>query len=272
MRIGGVLPHLGKYGGIRRFLELGNVFIQRGINYTIFTNEGSKCKWFNYKGEIKNWSSIKSDYIFFPYPPSFKILSKVKGKIFIYVIAGGRFLHGYKTVYGKYPFIVNNRIFFKYFPKAHLIEGGVNTHYFKPARSVSASDKVKVLYYDSPRVFKGSNYIRAQLAGINGVTLIGLRGLNNKELVRAYQNGDFFVAWESREGWCNMAAEAVASGLTVVTNGKNCEPFRDKVIIVKDLRKFFSDPHNRKIRKRGSMEEFSWERVTDQLLKLFRQR
>lgn len=264
------MPHLGNYGGVRRFLEIGNEFIKKKIPYTVFSANESKCSWFNFKGVIKSWSNIEADYILIGDTPSFRILPEVKGKIFIYVIAGGHFLTGYQKIYEKYPFIVNNRIFLKYFPTAHSIEGGVNIQNFKPTRPAAISDRIKVLYYDSRRTFKGSNYIRAQLAGINGVTLFGLRGLNNKELVRVYQNGDFLVAWESREGWCNMAAEAVASGLTVVTNGANCEPFRDKVIIVKDLRKFFSNPHNRKIRKHGSMEEFSWERVTDQLLKLFR--
>lgn len=270
MKVGAILPHLDQYGGVRRFLEIGNCFIEKKINYTVFASSGNRCNWFDYKGSIRDWSKIHADYILIADPPSFRVLPKVKGKIFICVIAGGHFLRMYKGIYEKYPFIVNNRIFLKYFPKAHLVEGGVNIHHFKPMRRAAISDKVEVLYYDSPRMCKGSNYIRTQLAGIDGVKLVGLRDLNNKKLIRAYQNGDFLVAWESREGWCNVAAEAAASGLTVVTNGVNCEPFRDRVIIVKDLRKFFSDPHNRKIRKRGSMEEFSWEKVTDQLLKLFR--
>lgn len=274
MKIGAVLPHLASFGGIRRFLEIGNEFIRRGIPYTVFSAKGTKCSWFDFKGEIKSWSDIKADCILIAHPPNFRVLPKVrkqypKTKIFIYVVAGRGFLKGYKAVYGKYPFIINNRVFLKYFPKAHLIEGGVNIHHFKPTRPVTASDKVKVLYYRSRRRCKGSNYIRRQLTGIDGVELTGLRGLNNRELVRRYQNADFFIGWEAREGWPNTIAEALASGLTVVTNGFNCEPFMDKVIRTKDLRGFFSSPKHRKIRKRCSMAEFSWEIVVNKLLGVF---
>lgn len=270
MTVGAILPHLQQFGGVRRFLEIGNVFAKRGIPYTIFTKQDRKCEWFPFKGSVKDWSNITADRILLGDAGSFGLLPRIRGKVYIYVIAGGMYIKMYKKVYGRYPFITNNRVFLKYFPKAHLVEGGVNIHHFKPIRPVRISDKVRVLYYNGPGPHKNAGYIRKQLNNINGVKLIGLRGLNNAELVRMYQSGDFFVAWESREGWSNTAAEALASGLTVVTNGLNCEPFINRVIKVKNLRTFFSDSNNRKIRKRCSMKKFSWEGVVDQLLKILR--
>ena len=68
------------------------------------------------------------------------------------------------------------------------------------------------------------------------------------------------MAWESRGGGtCNTAAEAIASGLTVVTNGVNTEPYANRVIKVDNLREFFTDP----------MKEFSWDRIADKLLEIF---
>ena len=253
MKIGAILPHLGMYGGTRRFLELGNAFTRRGIDYTIFSEKGLRCRWFKCDFKVRDWSDIEADYILIGDPPSFKVLDEVKGKVFICVIAGGKYISMYREVYGKYPFILNNRVFTKYFPDSHLIEGGVNIEWFRPKKS-------KVLFYEDNRIFKGSNYIREQLSGLANIELIGLRGLDNKELQEAYQGGDYFVSAEGREGWANMAAEAMASGLTVVTNGVNCEPFIDKVIIAKNLREFFSNP----------MKEFSWERVADKLLEVFK--
>ena len=252
MKIGAILPHLGIYGGIRYFLEIGNVFADRGMDYTVFSNQGQECSWFKCNFPIKNWDKIEADYIIIADPPSFKILPTVKGKVFIYVIAGGHFLQGYQTLYGQYPFILNNKVFSQYFPDSHLVEGGVNTKWFRPK-------KRKVLFYDDPRPCKESAYIKKQLSGLNSVELVGLKGLNNEEIAKAYQKGDYFVSWESREGWSDTAAEAIASGLTVVTNGVNCEPFRDRVIIVENLRDFFTDP----------MKEFSWERIADKLLEIF---
>lgn len=253
MHIGAILPHLQCFGGVRRFLELGNSFIKRGYEYTIFSNKEQKCTWFDFKGKICDWSEIKADYILIADPPSFKILSKVRGKIFVYVIAGGHFIDKYKSVYGKYPFILNNRVFKKYFPKSYLVEGGVNIKKFTPR-------KRKVLFYDTDRAIKGASYIKEQLSDLENLELIGLKGLNDKQIADAYKEGDYFVSWENREGWSNTSAEALASGLTVVTNGVGCEPFQNKVIIVKDLRKFFTSP----------MEEFDWTYITSQLLEIFK--
>ncbi|MBA7612191.1 hypothetical protein ES703_19427 [subsurface metagenome] len=269
MRVGAILPHLQNFGGVRRFLEIGNVCTQRGIDYTIFSKKDHKCAWFTYTGKIQHWSKIAADYILIGDPPSFKILPRVHGKVYICVIAGGRFLPMYQQAYGKYPFILNNRVFKKYFPKSYLVEGGVNIHRFKPKSPTPVSDKVRVLFYHTSRAIKGSRDIQHALRGIPGVTLVGLRGLSDQALAEAYHTGDFFVSWEHRAGWGNMAAEALASGLTVVTNGVNCEPFADRVIRTNDLRKFFSNPHNRKIRKSSSMADFSWEVVVDKLLKVF---
>lgn len=272
MKVGAILPHCRQFGGVRRFMEIGNVMTNKGIDYTIYVRGGSDYPtWFNYKGKIKAWpKKIKTDYLLIGDPPCFKVLKRVKGKIFIYVIAGGRFKAMYKKQYKKHPFIINNRVFKQYFPKSHLIEGGVNIHTFKPTGLSSTNDKPKVLYYDGAGRHKGAPYIRQELSNIKGINLVGLRGLGNKDLVKAYQEGDFFVSWESRAGWSNCSAEALACGLTVVTNGTNCQPFIDKVIRVKKLKEFFSHPANLKIRKIRSMSEFSWEKVTDKLLKIFK--
>ncbi len=253
MKIGAIIPHLGGCGGVRRFLELGNVFSKRKIDYTLFSNEIWDYEWFKCNFLIRDWSDIEADYILIADPPSFQVLPIVKGKVFIYVIAGGHFLRAYRAVYDKYPFIINNRVFSKYFPDSYLVEGGVNTEWFKPK-------KRKVLYYDSDRACKCSGYIREQLSGLDNVELVGLNNLDNERLRQAYQEGDYFVSGEGREGWGNMAAEAIASGLTVVTNGVNCEPFSNRVITVNNLREFFTDP----------MKEFSWEKVADKILEVFK--
>ncbi len=254
MRIGAILPHLGMYGGVRRFLEIGNVFIRRGINYTIFSRKGQKCGWFKCDFKIKEWSNMEADYILIGDPPCFGVLPKVKGKVFIYVIAAGKYTAMYKKVYGRYPFIAINRTSLEFFPDAYLTEVGVNTKWFTPKRR-------KVLFYNDRRSCKNSDHIKKQLGGLKNVELVGLKNLNNEQMRRAYQNGDYFVAWETRGGGtCNTAAEAIASGLTVVTNGVNTEPYANRVIKVKDLRRFFTNP----------MEEFSWEHIADKLLVIFK--
>jgi len=274
VKIGAILPHLQCFGGVRRFLELGNVFVDRGIDYTIFARKSHTCDWFDFKGKVMDCSKIKADYVIVSYPPDFSVLGRVEGKVFVYVIVGGKYIEPYNRIYGTYPFIINNRVFKKWYPKAHLVEGGVNTEFFKPSTIFEIRDITKpkkVLYYNKDS--KGGDYIKSQLADLDTIELVGFQGLNNNNLLKMYQSGDFFVSWESREGWSNPSAEALACGLTVVTNGFNCQPFIDKVIVTTDLRKFFMDSNNLVAQKRYySMEQFSWEKVADKLLELFAQR
>ena len=108
MQIGAIVPHLGIYGGVRYFLEIGNICVGRGIDYTIFSNREQECSWFDFKGKIKDWSNIEADYILVGDPPSFKVLPTVKGKVFIYVM---EFIN---------PLIFNNEIKHERIGKATL--------------------------------------------------------------------------------------------------------------------------------------------------------
>src|SRR5690242_15482507 len=48
-----VLPHLGVYGGIRRFLELGEVWVKRGHRVAIFVPDPAAARpWLTFSGPI----------------------------------------------------------------------------------------------------------------------------------------------------------------------------------------------------------------------------
>lgn len=256
--IGAVLPCLDKRGGVRHFLEVGNELIRRGYDYTVFTPpEHQTQDWFDYKGKIADWRyGIKADKILVGDPLLFPAITKMCGEVFIWVLGSGPYKEMYDPYYGKYPFILINRWFLKDYPKAHLCELGVNTKHFKPK-------KRKVLFYSGGErgLHKQGHIIYNALKDIKNIELIELANLDNKKLAEAYRNGDYFVSWEMEGGFSNTSAEALASGLPVVTNGNNCEPFIDKVVVVEDeeaLRSFFKDP----------MKENTWEKTVDNLLKI----
>jgi hypothetical protein len=115
-------------------------------------------------------------------------------------------------------------------------------------------------YYAGRGALKGEDAIVSALSGVPHVELVPIAGLSHRDLVEAYSSLNYFVAWESREGWSNTAAEALSCGVPVVTNGVGCEPFLDRCITVPDLRRFFERP----------LHEFSWEVVCMKLADIWK--
>lgn len=258
--IGAVVPCLDKRGGVRHFLEVGNELVKRGYPYTVFTEPAALekwDKWFAFKGNLADWRyGIKADRLLVGDPLLFPALPKMEGRIFIWVLASGPYKEQYDAYYGQYPFLLINRWFLQDYPQGRLCELGVNTEHFK-------LKKRKVLFYSGGErgLHKQGHVIYQALSDLPGIELVELKDLNNDQLAEAYRGGDFFVSWEMEGGFSNTAAEALASGLPVVTNGHNCEPFLDKVIKVKDrqaLRSFFENP----------MGNNTWEKTVDNLLNI----
>ena len=61
MKIAAVLPHVEVFGGVRRYLEIGNEFAKRGCHFVLFHPDGTKPEWFDFKGITKPFSSLGED-------------------------------------------------------------------------------------------------------------------------------------------------------------------------------------------------------------------
>jgi hypothetical protein len=253
MKIAAIVPHLLQFGGIRRFLELGNVFAARGCDYTVYARKPKFSSWFDYRGNLSDWAKIDADIVLIADPPCFPILQHINSPVYVWVIAGGHYVRQYRELSSRYPFLVNNRTFLKEFPDARLVEGGVNVERFYPSKLV-------VGYYAGRGWTKGEEDIVGMLGDLPDIKLLPIKGWADLQLPEVYRSLDYFVTWEKRTGWSNTAAEALACGIPVVTNGMNCEPFSNLVIKTSDLRAFFSKP----------MAEFSWEAVADKLEEIWK--
>lgn len=55
LRVCGLVHTLNKYGGVRRYLELGNEFIKRGYEFDLLTEKQGQEQesWIDFKGRIK---------------------------------------------------------------------------------------------------------------------------------------------------------------------------------------------------------------------------
>ena len=68
MRLGVLLPHTKLYGGVKRFLELGNIFVEKGHDFCVYTPDATPPDWFSYKGRMA-WKrdishSFKTNFIY----------------------------------------------------------------------------------------------------------------------------------------------------------------------------------------------------------------
>lgn len=267
MKIAAIVPHLLPFGGIRRFLEVGNVMTARGHDYTIYAKEapvGARiATWMDYHGKFLGWEeaefTFEADVVLIGDPSTLEVLEDptvtISGKVCVWVIAAGieSFLEEYKKAENwGFTMILNTSLYRKHFPTARICAGGVNTSTFTPKT-------MRVGYYAGRGNHKGEPHIIESLEGLKHVIPVAIMGLDTPNLVKVYKSLDYFVCSENRPGWSNMAAEAIACGIPVVSDSKNTDLFSDRVINVKDLRAFFESP----------MEDFSWEKVCDKLLEIW---
>ena len=58
MKIAALLPHVEIYGGVRRYLEIGNALARRGHRFVLHHPTGEKPGWLEFLGETKTFSGL----------------------------------------------------------------------------------------------------------------------------------------------------------------------------------------------------------------------
>lgn len=61
MKLGVLLPHTKLYGGVKRFLELGNIFVEKGHDVCIYTPDAKPPTWFDFKGRMATFDCLPND-------------------------------------------------------------------------------------------------------------------------------------------------------------------------------------------------------------------
>ncbi len=61
MKLGVLLPHTKLYGGVKRFLELGNIFVEKGHDFCVYTPDAKAPDWFPYKGRMATFEQAATD-------------------------------------------------------------------------------------------------------------------------------------------------------------------------------------------------------------------
>jgi glycosyltransferase involved in cell wall biosynthesis len=246
-----ILPHVLLFGGVRRFFELGNLLIQRGHQFLIFTPLGELPDWFSFHGRIEKVNSLsnyKIDCIFFTQEEFLEDIVRSNARLKILYHVGPR-VKLYKTL--KYRNIVifsNSTNMYELDKRKYGIEtvkayGGVhippqseNTFKTQPVKImaygrlarkgkgtslvVKACEKlyrlgynVELLLFDSPIDADSREKIQKFSCKVPFQFILNHPVAQNDQL---FSRADVFVAAEKKGGWSNTAAEALASCVPLV--------------------------------------------------------
>jgi glycosyltransferase involved in cell wall biosynthesis len=315
--LGAILPHVKVFGGVKRFLELGNIFENRGIRFIIFTDNIGETDWFDFNGRfdtIKNISNYSLDGLFITEPIFLPYLlnSGAKHKIFYHVIESPilRRVLKYKDIRifanssNIYEFIKR-----RYSYTAFKAYGAVNIEKFWPGEQeedpkpfvvmaygrlsrkrkgthlvVKACEKlcrkgydIKLLLFDTPVDHESVVAIE------NFSCKVPFEFIRNhpiRENVSLFHRADVFVSAERKAGWSNTTAEAMASGIPVISTVSGTRDFlidgetglttwRHSYFIAKNIRKLVENKELRAhlaLNGRKKIEEFSWEKLGERIL------
>ena len=124
MKIAAVLPHVEIFGGVKRYLEIGNELASRGYYFVLFHPEGSKPEWLEFKGITKSFSSLGeetfdiglcSEYSVLPY---FEKLT-ARAKCFYFLLKGHK--QEKETIKKNYFFLGNSEGLCRHLEKKYKI-------------------------------------------------------------------------------------------------------------------------------------------------------
>lgn len=263
MKIAAILPHTLVFGGVRRYLELGNRFVTRGHTFDIYTLDGAAPGWLSFAGGVRPLAELGDgvhDVAICGSPELLGYLDRSRSRVRIFYlqiegVEGERRI----VVSGKYRIMVNSSGLARRVRRRYGVEpidgiGGVNPELFHPLAR-KPGGPFRVLCYgrlSKPR--KGTRFVVQAVRSLRGKGLdieldlfdtlnpgaedprIGFdpgvpfryyMNLPQERMAAMYVSADAFVSAEHRSGWCNTGAEAAACGVPLVCTGSGTEDFAE---------------------------------------------
>jgi len=274
MRISTFLPHTGVFGGVRRFLELGNEWISLGHEVTLYTPDGSPPAWLAYRGAVRPLASAAgaaAELALCADPHTYDAFRASRAGTHVYycVLEGdeglGRAIADPGVTLaansGKLRRALARRA------RRPVLDGagGIRVTQFRPEPARRPDAPLRVLVNGRrSRPKKGTDLVLAAMRGLRGapaheVVLFDTVEPHNRqdprdgaplpanarfvlnptqdELVALYQSAHVFVAAERKAGWCNTALEALACGCALVCTESGTRDFaRDGINALVTLR------------------------------------
>lgn len=256
-----ILPHTLLFGGVRRFFELGEIFIKNGHQMFVFTPEGKAPDWFHFSGTVDTLNNLPNyslDCLFITEHVFLQNLLDAQSGIKVFYHVGPR--ASLKEVMKHKEVIVfsNSTNMYLHDKKKYGLEtvkarGGVHIPstakeikgpqdpfvimcYGRLSRKgkgtgivVKAAEQlykeganVKLLLFDTPLDEKGRAQIAAFKPNVPFEFIVDHPVEQNAEL---FKRADVFVAVEKKGGWSNTAAEALSAGIPLVASNTGTNDF-----------------------------------------------
>jgi glycosyltransferase involved in cell wall biosynthesis len=257
MKLAVILPHTKLYGGVKRFLELGNYFVEKGHVFCVYTPDGEAPDWFRFKGRMSTFSQLPNAELDALWTTttrfvSLMLSSRARHKIFYHVrikenlreVLRHPEIEIYACSSNVYRYDLNH-----YGRKAFLAAGGVNVAAYQPKSDYSCEQRpfVVMAYGRIAERVKGTKYVvkaceRLYRKGYDVKLLLFDTALSpewqrkldafdclcpfdfvqNHPFERnseLFNRADCFVSAENPHysGWNNTVAEAMACALPVIS-------------------------------------------------------
>jgi glycosyltransferase involved in cell wall biosynthesis len=136
-----LLPGLGVFGGVRRFLEIGNELVRRGHQYTVYHPAGTPPEWIEFAGAVRPLSDLaraRHQIAICNDPPLLDEFDRARAdvKLFYFVLEN---IRGERAI-ARHPgwsIIANStgmadRLWRRYRVRAGKVVGGINLEMFRP--------------------------------------------------------------------------------------------------------------------------------------------
>jgi glycosyltransferase involved in cell wall biosynthesis len=261
LKIAVILPHTLLFGGVKRYLELGNRLISRGHDYRIYTPEGIPPDWFSFSGPVEQLSNLaqwSGDVVMTSEEVYLPDLRAAQSRLRVfYVISRCRALPRIAKL-KDIVFWANSTTAAAWVKRKTGISpagvfGGVDTAVFSPASCpevarpftivsygrlnglkgtelvVKACEKlykkgrtIHLILFDTPVASSDRERIDAFATTVPHEFVLGHPVDRQNEI---YNRGDCFVSAERKGGWANTAAEAMACGIPVAATGVGTRDF-----------------------------------------------
>jgi len=253
LRIAGILPHLQVFGGVRRYIEMGNQFWKRGHSFTIYHSDGSRPEWLEFLGQTRPVEEVTSEKNDIAIASDYSVLNHLErantNKKIFYCLLKHR---NNRMVCRNRKFLIMGNssgicemIRRKY--RRTCIEGfgGVNPEIFHPVKVEKENNLIRILCYG--RIYKRRKGIKNVIKAIEllykkypslrlllfdtpvGNPKLDARGmikttipvtffsaLPQERMAELYSQADIFVSAEKRAGWSNPCAEAMACKVAII--------------------------------------------------------